>query len=299
MFSLSNEDAGLDMDAVLRKEGAVPLVVEMRVMNAYRSQEFRALIGDAILRKRYGEPERRDERELFLAVMLKRMSPMVVKDLHDYAQRYLPSLNWLAMDEVGQGRACFSGVEELLSWPDAFRQEVDVRVQGSQGNVFSKKNQWLFKILLLAGIDKRHWGGPSHVPCSISELAQICPGNPSLAGCGKPPWLLAVTRRRSTVTYAKGCCIPFITAGGRSDLTSTRLKHLPRVVCRMFVDICLKRGPANRFNSHPVVFPNNLQFLLCALCVLLTVCSDGSEGSKKEPVVANCDLTNIDINQCL
>ncbi|MEI8120485.1 MAG: hypothetical protein WCI20_00425, partial [bacterium] len=49
-FSLSNEDAGLDMDALFRKEGAAPLVVEMRVINAYRSQEFRALVGDAILR---------------------------------------------------------------------------------------------------------------------------------------------------------------------------------------------------------------------------------------------------------
>ncbi len=173
VFSLSNKDAGLDMDAVFRKEGVAPLVVEMRIMNAYRSQEFRALVGDAILRNRYGESERQPEGELFLAIMLKRMSPMVVKDLQDYAQRYLPSMNWLAMDEVGQGRACFSGVEESLSLPDAFRQEVDVRVQGSQGNVFSRKNQLLFKILLLAGIDKQYWGGPSRVPGSIGELAQI------------------------------------------------------------------------------------------------------------------------------
>ncbi|MEI8122208.1 MAG: hypothetical protein WCI20_09150, partial [bacterium] len=50
VFSLSDKDAGLDMNAVFRKEDAVPLVVEMRVMNAYRSQEFRALVGDAILR---------------------------------------------------------------------------------------------------------------------------------------------------------------------------------------------------------------------------------------------------------
>jgi len=173
VFSLSDKDAGLDMNAVFRKEDAVPLVVEMRVMNAYRSQEFRALVGDAILRNRHGEPKRQAEEELFLAVMLKRMSPMVVKDLQDYAQRYLPSLNWLAMDEYGQGRACFSGVEESLSLPDAFRQKVDVRVQGSQGNVFSQKNQLLFKILLLADIDKQYWGGPSRVPGSIGELAQI------------------------------------------------------------------------------------------------------------------------------
>lgn len=173
VFSLSNKDAELDRDSIFRKEGAAPLAVEMRVLNAYRSQEFRALIGDAILRNRYGESERQVEKEFFLAIMLKRISPMIVKDLQDYAQRYLPSLNWLAVDEVGQGQAWFSGVQESISLSDAFRQEVDGKVQSSPGNIFSQKNQWLFKILLLAGIDKQYWGGPSRVPGSISELAQI------------------------------------------------------------------------------------------------------------------------------
>ncbi len=83
-------------------------------------------------------------------------------------------------------------------------------------------------------------------------------------------------------------------------MTSTRLKHLPRVVCLMFVDICLERGAREPLQLTLWCFTRRTFEFYCVLYVcFLTVCSDGSEGSEKEPVVANCDLMNININQCL
>lgn len=171
--SPANMASSLDFDAAFKKRGVAPLCVEARVMNAYRSQEFRALVGDAILRNLHGESGSKGEGRLLLAVLLKRMGPSVVKDLQDYAQRYLPSLNWLVMDEVGQGKACLDGHEELLALPDAHRRQDDIRMSVPLGNLFSPKNQWLLKIILLAGLDQRYWGGPSRLPLSISELASI------------------------------------------------------------------------------------------------------------------------------
>ena len=77
------------------------------------------------------------------------------------------------MDEVGQGKACLDGHEELLALPDAHRRQDNIRKSVPQGNLFSPKNQWLLKIILLAGLDRRYWGGPSRLPLSISELASI------------------------------------------------------------------------------------------------------------------------------
>jgi hypothetical protein len=171
--SPDNMASSLDFAAAFKKQGDVPLIVEVRIMNAYRSREFRALVGDAILRNLHGDSGSKGEGRLLLAVLLKRMSPIVVKDLQDYAKRYLPSLNWLVMDEFGQGNACLDSHEESFALPDALRRQVDNRMSVSRGNLFSPKNQWLLKILLLAGLDRRYWGGPSRLPQSINELASI------------------------------------------------------------------------------------------------------------------------------
>jgi hypothetical protein len=158
-------------DAVFKRAGRASLMVEARVINAYRSLEFRALVGDAILRSRHGSSGGKGP--FLLAVLMSRMSPMAVRDLHEYSQRYMPVLNWFLMDELGQAKACLDGEEESFSLPDALRKEADGSRRMAQGNVFSPKNQWLLKILLLAGVDRRYWGGPDRPPRSISELAEV------------------------------------------------------------------------------------------------------------------------------
>ena len=155
------------------KRGAPPLVVEARVINFYRSRDFRALVGDAILRHHHGKASNPAEDSLLLAVMMNRPSSKVQQDLQAYAQRYLPGLNWYVLDESGKGHACLNHREEPLVVREAFRHGIEGRSQASSGSIFSPGNQWLFKILLLAGIDRRYWGGPDKLPGNISELAEM------------------------------------------------------------------------------------------------------------------------------
>jgi len=160
-------------DGIFSKSGEPPVIVEARVMNFYRSQDFRALIGDAILRHRHGKAANNAEGRLLLAVMLNRPSSKVQHDLKAYAQRYMPELNWYVLDESGKGHACLNHEQEPLLVKDAFRHGIGGRFPASQGSIFSPSSQWLFKILLLAGIDRRYWGGPDNRPRNISDLAEM------------------------------------------------------------------------------------------------------------------------------
>lgn len=177
-FSKANPDEvnieGMKVDAVFRKGAESALIVESKVVHAYRAPEFRALIGDAILRFQHSAKIcHKPKNRFLLAVLMGRMSKKAAADLQDYAQKYLPDLNWILLDEFGVGLIHVDGKDEELAVSASFKKESVHCPVSSQGNLFSPKNQWLLKVLLLPGIDQRYWGGPKQKPQSVGELAEV------------------------------------------------------------------------------------------------------------------------------
>jgi hypothetical protein len=165
---------GMRVDAVFRKGAESALIVESKAVHAYRAPEFRALIGDAILRFQYGlKGSNKPKLRLLVAVLMGRLSRKADADLQNYAQKYLPDLNWILLDEFGSGRMHMDGKDEEVAVSDPLKKESANHPSPAQGNLFSPKNQWLLKVLLLPGIDQRYWGGPKQKPQSVGELAEV------------------------------------------------------------------------------------------------------------------------------
>ena len=165
---------GMKVDAVFRKGAESALIVESKAVHAYRAPEFRALIGDAILRFQHNVKSSHEPNiRLLVAVLMGRMSRKTEADLQDYAHKYLPDLNWILLDESGSGRLHMDGKDEAVAVSDPLKKESAHHPGPAQGNLFSPKNQWLLKVLLLPGIDQRYWGGPDREPRSVGELAEV------------------------------------------------------------------------------------------------------------------------------
>jgi len=166
----------VDPDAAYSDNEGNLYLVKLKIVNGYRSQTFRALIGDEILRYNKFMDDAACRRSLLIfTAMMPRISFRAENDLKEYARDFLPNLNWHVSDASGQGFSRLNGEErrfgidkrDLQQWRGVGKSA------GIGGNLFSNKNQWLFKVLLLAGLDKRYWGGPSQRPRNINDLARI------------------------------------------------------------------------------------------------------------------------------
>ena len=165
---------GMRIDAVFRKGAESALIVESKAVHAYRAPEFRSLIGDAILRFKYGMKSGQEaNNRVLLAILMGRLSRKAEADLQEYARKYLPDLNWILLDEFGAGLMHMGGKDEEVAVSDPLKKESAYHPSPARGNLFSPKNQWLLKVLLLPGIDQRYWGGPNHKPQSVGELAEV------------------------------------------------------------------------------------------------------------------------------
>ena len=149
-------------------------VIEANVVSIYRSREFRALIGDAILRFQASNPGK--SVRLMLALELGRMGRDAEADLKEYADQFLPSLCWILASRGGDARLHLAAdINEIIQAERPRRvSSVPARAVSSRA-LFSPKSQWLWKSILLPGIDPRYWSGPTHSPRSSVELIQ-CSG---------------------------------------------------------------------------------------------------------------------------
>ncbi len=178
------------VDEILRQRGFVPkqnqqsvpfdlayqkqddrFVIEANVVSIYRSREFRALIGDAILRFQASNLEK--SVRLMLVVEFRRMGRDAEADLKEYADKFLPSLCWILASRDGDIRLHLApDINELIQAERPRRvSSVPARAVSSRA-LFSPKSQWLWKSILLPGIDPRYWFGPNHSPRSSAELIQ-------------------------------------------------------------------------------------------------------------------------------
>lgn len=163
-FTLSDRRDGY---ALYRRNGCC-YDVEAKSIALYRSAEFRAMIGDAILRFQASKTSG----QLLLAVRFGRMGGRAEPDLLEYARTYAPDLCWLLLPDQGDAILYLAGQERVVISND-IPTGLDSRTQqvGGVRSLFSPKSQWLWKLLLMPGIDSRYWSGCESRPRSVSELA--------------------------------------------------------------------------------------------------------------------------------
>jgi hypothetical protein len=169
---MEQPDERVRPDMVCRS-GNSELIVECKAMNLYRASDFSAAIGDAILRFQHRDRGSRPvQSRLLMAFLLQRMSRKAEEDLQEYARIYLPDLQWIILAEDGSGVIHLDEHDERVS-VSPLRDAVRPEYGADRGSLFSPNNQWLFKVLLLPGMDSNYWGGPSRKPDSVSELADF------------------------------------------------------------------------------------------------------------------------------
>ena len=157
--------------ALYRRSGDC-YAVEGKSMSLYRSADFRAMIGDAILRFRASSLSAL----LLLAVRFGRMGGKAEADLLEYAKLYAPDLCWLLIPDNGDAVLHLAGQEDQAIPGDipTDLNSVPKQESGSR-SLFSPKSQWLWKLLLMPGIEGRYWNGCESRPRSVSELV-LCSG---------------------------------------------------------------------------------------------------------------------------
>ena len=177
-----NPDAGSlhRRGAVYRHKNGVILCVEYKLPHFYRAEEFSGLVGDAILR--FGKAGLPRRSRLMLAILLGRMSRKAEADLRDYAARFLPDLQWLLLAEDGRGRIHIEQRDEDMEADRGLRSRDPISAGANRAGLFSPKNQWLWKLLLMPGIDRRYWGGAEQKAKGVSELAKMsCVSQPAVS----------------------------------------------------------------------------------------------------------------------
>lgn len=153
--------------ALYRRNGEC-YAVEAKSMSLYRSSDFRAMIGDAILRFRASSGA---SCRLLLAVRFGRMGVKAEADLHEYAMTYAPDLCWLLVPDKGDAVLHLAGQGEQTI-PNDIPADLNSGAQHANGarSLFTPKSQWLWKLLLMPGIEDRYWAGCESKPRSVSEL---------------------------------------------------------------------------------------------------------------------------------
>jgi len=157
-------------DAVYLKRDAC-LVLEAKTIAVYRATEFRAMIGDAILR--YNAAYSGTSTCLMLAIEFGRMGRSAEADLKEYAERFLPGLCWILASRDGDVRLHLAPDDDQLIQGERPQRPRGEPVQAERRlAIFSPKSQWLWKSILLPGLDSRYWSGSNQVPRSVTELSQ-------------------------------------------------------------------------------------------------------------------------------
>jgi hypothetical protein len=93
--------------------------------------------------------------------------------LQDYANHFMPDLQWLLLGMDGRGRLHLDGLDVDVDTDKQLQRSADSPRGKSRSGLFSPKAQWLWKLLLLPGLEGRYWGGPVQRPKSVNDLARL------------------------------------------------------------------------------------------------------------------------------
>lgn len=169
-FKFSAHPQASPFDGSYRR-GPEQLVVEVKAVVLYRAREFRAMVGDAILRFQASKQDR--STGLLLAIQFGRMGRGAEADLKEYAGRFLPGLRWILASQDGAARLHLApGDDESIPGEPSPGGPLVANAAAGARSLFSPKGQWLWKSLLLPGIGARYWAGPDTAPRTVTELAE-------------------------------------------------------------------------------------------------------------------------------
>lgn len=147
-----------------------------------RIDSLRGALADFILRARHDELPG----NAVFAALVPSLSDRAASVIRRYAHDYLPSMNWILLDEHGNGLCRKDGDEQSFAVESFLASSQAVRYANVEtpafaaaegptfsGSLFTANNQWLLKVMLLSGLDERLWGGPRlPVPFGIGDLAE-------------------------------------------------------------------------------------------------------------------------------
>lgn len=169
-------DRSLDFMA---RKGALRYAVELKAQGPYRKEQVRGVIADAILGLR--RVCRKEALEPLLCVWLERASPNAMSEVQRYMQEHAHRFDWVMMDSSGWRKWKIGDErgEAVKPWLSYRGREPQLSSRASSH--FSPGYQWMLKILVLAGLQKRYWGGPQERPSNISELARAAKLSPAHA----------------------------------------------------------------------------------------------------------------------
>jgi Holliday junction resolvase len=159
---------GLHPDLVMHNNNKL-LIAEVKVADVYRSKVFPALVGDMILRAQ----SIGSDAEFMAALLLKKINNKAIRDLEQYADNFMPRLNWFLLDESGRGIAVLKGELSDISVAPREAPQNNKFSPAIRGGLFSPSAKRMLKNLLLPGINPSYWGGSPKMPQGIVELAEM------------------------------------------------------------------------------------------------------------------------------
>jgi hypothetical protein len=139
----------------------------------FRRHDLRGALADAALR--LGRACRGRKEAPLVAIVVERIAPTAVAELESYMQEYAPRVSWLIVDRSLHARWNLGGRTGEAEWslPTAVAVP-DLRkpIITTSRDPYAPAFQWLLKILLLSGIDRRLWAGPDKTPTTVAELTR-------------------------------------------------------------------------------------------------------------------------------
>ncbi len=159
--------------ALSLRDDSKKVLANCRIEGVYRSGRFRDLIGNQILRFRALRERDSGDVQLLLAIFQERYSSRAMADLSEYSDQFLDgALNWMIVSPDGRAVIRLFGKDLEYELEQKLVSRAEAKAEPSRYSLFSERNQWLFKCLLLPGIHPSYWGGPPDKARSVVDLAE-------------------------------------------------------------------------------------------------------------------------------
>ncbi len=159
----------MQVDIVATRDGK-QFAVEIAALDPARHRHLVAQLAGDILRLM--RLQREHGLEPLMAIVSRKARPQLDR-FRDYVDKHAPGMSWLAVDPSGAAHWFLDGkhganTSLVKAWviPESSSSP-------PRRDPFAPQFQWLLKILMLAGMKKRYWGGPQIRPKSVTELARL------------------------------------------------------------------------------------------------------------------------------
>lgn len=154
---------------MLARRGASSYIVEVKIQSAFREAQFEGAVAHGILALRALRSRGLRGKPL-LAIRVERAKPNAASVFQAFLGQHAPDFDWLIVDASGWRRWKI-GRDQGEAEGAARERSESHHAQSVKSHPFAPRHQWMLKILLLPGLDRRYWGGPEQPPGTVSALA--------------------------------------------------------------------------------------------------------------------------------